>query len=48
MPLIDLTYPQGALTPEARTALADELTAVRVVSAPAHDREQAVQPAGAA
>ena len=26
MPLIDLTYPEGALTPEARDTLADELT----------------------
>ena len=26
MPLIELTYPQGALTPEARDTLADELT----------------------
>jgi phenylpyruvate tautomerase PptA (4-oxalocrotonate tautomerase family) len=26
MPLLDLTYPEGALTPEARDALADELT----------------------
>ncbi len=26
MPLIDLTYPAGTFTPEARTALADELS----------------------
>jgi len=28
MPLIDLTYPGGAFTPKARTALVDELTTV--------------------
>jgi phenylpyruvate tautomerase PptA (4-oxalocrotonate tautomerase family) len=28
MPLIDLSYPAGTFTPEARTALADELTTV--------------------
>ena len=28
MPLIDLTYPEGALTPDKRTELADELTTV--------------------
>ena len=28
MPLIDLTYPAGTFTPEARTALADALTTV--------------------
>lgn len=28
MPLIDLTYPAGTFTPEARTALADELGVV--------------------
>src|SRR4051812_26747182 len=28
MPIVDLTYPQGTLTPEARTELAERLTAV--------------------
>ncbi len=28
MPMMDLTYPAGALTPEARTELVDELTTV--------------------
>ena len=37
MPLIDLTYPEGALTPEARDTLADELTTaiLRAERAPA-------------
>jgi hypothetical protein len=43
MPLIDLTYPRGALTHEARTALADELR-----EAAAYEREQAAEPAATA
>jgi len=39
MPLIDLTYPQGALTPEARSALADELTTVLLRAERAPDTE---------
>jgi 4-oxalocrotonate tautomerase family enzyme len=30
MPLIDLTYPAGTFTPEARIALVDDLTTVRL------------------
>jgi phenylpyruvate tautomerase PptA (4-oxalocrotonate tautomerase family) len=39
MPLIDLTYPAGALSPEARTALADELTTIQLRAERAPDTE---------
>jgi hypothetical protein len=59
MPLIDLTYPRGAHTHEARTALADELTTVLLAAgnvvrsehlreAAAYEREQAAEPAARA
>ena len=39
MPLIDLTYPAGALSAESRTALADELTTVLLRAERAPDTE---------
>jgi phenylpyruvate tautomerase PptA (4-oxalocrotonate tautomerase family) len=39
MPLIDLTYPQGALTEEARDRLTDELTAALLRAERAPDTE---------
>jgi 4-oxalocrotonate tautomerase family enzyme len=39
MPLIDLTYPAGTFTPEARTALVDELTTVLLRAERAPDTE---------
>jgi phenylpyruvate tautomerase PptA (4-oxalocrotonate tautomerase family) len=39
MPLMDLTYPAGALTPAARAALADELTTVLLRAERAPDTE---------
>lgn len=39
MPLIDITYPQGALTPDERTKLADELTTVLLRAERAPDTE---------
>jgi phenylpyruvate tautomerase PptA (4-oxalocrotonate tautomerase family) len=39
MPLIDLSYPAGTFTPEARTALADELTTVLLHAERAPDTE---------
>ena len=39
MPLIDLYYPAGTVTPEARTALADELTTVLLRAERAPDTE---------
>jgi phenylpyruvate tautomerase PptA (4-oxalocrotonate tautomerase family) len=39
MPLIDLTYPAGTFTPEARTALADELSTVLLRAERAPDTE---------
>jgi hypothetical protein len=39
MPLIDLSYPAGTFTPEARTALADELTTVLLRAERAPDTE---------
>jgi phenylpyruvate tautomerase PptA (4-oxalocrotonate tautomerase family) len=39
MPLIDLTYPAGTFSPEARTALVDELTTVLLRAERAPDTE---------
>jgi phenylpyruvate tautomerase PptA (4-oxalocrotonate tautomerase family) len=39
MPIIDITYPQGTLAPEARTALADELTTVMLRAERAPDTD---------
>jgi 4-oxalocrotonate tautomerase family enzyme len=39
MPLIDLTYPAGTFTPDARTALVDELTTVLLRAERAPDTE---------
>lgn len=39
MPMIDLTYPEGALTPDARTDLVDELTTVLLRAERAPDNE---------
>jgi phenylpyruvate tautomerase PptA (4-oxalocrotonate tautomerase family) len=39
MPLIDLTYPAGTFTPQARTALADELSTVLLRAERAPDTE---------
>ncbi len=39
MPMIDVTYPEGALTPEARATLAEELTTVLLRAERAPDTE---------
>ena len=39
MPLIDLTYPAGTFTPDARTALVDDLTTVLLRAERAPDTE---------
>jgi phenylpyruvate tautomerase PptA (4-oxalocrotonate tautomerase family) len=39
MPIMDLTYPAGTFTPEARTELVDELTAVLLRAERAPDTE---------
>lgn len=39
MPLIDVTYPEGTLTPDERTTLADELTTVLLRAERAPDTE---------
>jgi phenylpyruvate tautomerase PptA (4-oxalocrotonate tautomerase family) len=39
MPVMDLTYPAGTFTPEARTALADQLTTVLLRAERAPDTE---------
>ena len=39
MPMMDLTYPAGTLTPEARTELVDELTTVLLRAERAPDTE---------
>lgn len=41
MPLMDVTYPQGAIAPEARAALVDDLTTVlRAAAAEQREKEQ--------